>query len=631
MTIRTMAGLGMTLVAAGLLVIFFLVPRLNDRPSQSTAPTPAALELPPVVEDKTGGPEPVANFLTDFNANYRSLRADREAGRWTAAANTSPENIETSNAAAHKLGSYVGGRAIIEKLSQFRNRTDLTRLQERQLEIAWQMAAHFPGTIPATVDRLLATESSQTVALNTWDYSLPDTGGQLHAVTLREIQIVLAGSKDPAARKSAWEACMQPGPSLKDGLVDMRLLRNAIAREMGYSSYFGLQCADYGLTSEEMIGWLDELVDQLMPLYEQLHCWARHQLAVRYEVKDVPQQLPVHWLPRRWGERWPGMANKIDLDGIFIDYSPQWMIEQAERFCTSLGFDPLPVTFWGRSDLFELSEDDGRVKSAQASAWHMDLDQDVRSLMNIRPGFSWFKTTHGELGRIYNFLAYSRTEVPPILRRGSSRAFPAGLSSLIELAGSQSSYLQEIGLLAAGDAPPQMRILLNQALLGPVVSLPFTCGTLAHWEHDLYEKDLPRHLFNTRWWELAGRFQGITSPDVRNEEYCDPATLPQVTGQPARSYDEALSGLIMHQLHRYICAELLQQDVHAANYHGNKSVGMYLHSILQLGATRSWDQVIRDATGEELSATAMVEYYEPLMEWLQGQNKNREMGFGEES
>jgi len=251
----------------------------------------------------------------------------------------------------------------------------------------------------------------------------------------------------------------------------------------------------------------------------------------------------------------------------------------------------------------------------------------VRCLMSVQSNFRWFQTTHHELGHIYYYLAYSRPEVPPILRTGANRAFHEGVGTLIELASSQVPYLQQVGLLAPEETPEETRWLLTQALQGPVVFLPFACGTMSHWEHDLYEEDLPSHQFNTRWWEYAGRYQGIAPPGERGEEYCDPATKTHIIDDPAQYYDYALSAVILHQLHRYICREILDQDVRSANYYGNKQVGLYLHSILELGATRDWKTVMRQATGEELSSVALLEYFAPLMAWLQEQNKGREVGF----
>ena len=119
----------------------------------------------------------------------------------------------------------------------------------------------------------------------------------------------------------------------------------------------------------------------------------------------------------------------------------------------------------------------------------------------------------------------------------------------------------------------------------------------------------------------------ISLATPRDESFCDPATKTHVIDDPAQYYDYALSTVILHQLHRYICRDILKQDVHAANYYGNKSVGMYLDSVLRLGATRDWAQVMREATGEELSSEAMLEYFAPLQEWLEEKSEGREVGF----
>jgi len=375
-----------------------------------------------------------------------------------------------------------------------------------------------------------------------------------------------------------------------------------------------------------MVALMDELVVGIMPLYEQLHCWVKHELAQRYGV-PVPTRIPAHWLDNRYGQAWPGVVEDIDMDGMLRNSQPSWLIDQAERFYVSMGFPNLPPDFWAHSDLYELPPDAVRRKNTHASAWHVDLDQDVRALMSVKADFDWFSTTHHELGHVYYYLAYSRPEVPPILREGANRAFHEGIGTLIELAAGQVPYLQQVGLLEATRAPDEIRWLLNQALTGPIVFLPFACGTMTHWEYDLYEKDLPRHLYNTRWWEYTARYQGLEPPTPRGEEWCDAATKTHVIDDPAQYYDYALSEVILHQLHRYICREILHQDVHAANYYGSRETGMYLDSILRLGATRDGNQVMREATGEDLSSAALLEYFAPLQAWLEEQNAGRDVSF----
>jgi peptidyl-dipeptidase A len=625
MKVRVVAGLGMTLLAAGLLVIYFAGNRSGDGltgPGRSSDPG-----LPRAAETGGPGPAEVDTFLARYNRQYRQLWTGFEGTSWTASVDINEANSAAHVAAAGEMADFVGSRQTIEQLRLLRGRLDLTGLQDRQVEVAWQLAAHYPATAAAAVQELIATEAVLTDSLYAFRYRLEAPGQDPRLVTPNDLDEILIRSRDLDERLAAWECSKKAGPVLKDGLVKVRDLRNTVAREMGYTSFFDLETADYGLSAREMVQLTDELLDGIMPLYRQLHCWARHELAARYGVAEAPTLIPAHWLGNRYGQSWPGLVQGIDLDAMFRDVQPRWVIEQAERFYTSLGFAPLPATFWERSDLFELPAADPRRKNTHASAWHIDLDQDVRSLMSVKSNFDWFSTTHHELGHVYYYLAYSNEDVPYILRRGANRAFHEGIGTLAELASNQVPYLRQVGLLAAEEAPEEIRWLLTQALQGPVVFLPFACGTMTHWEYDLYQQDLPRHQFNTRWWEHAARYQGIAPPAERGEDHCDPATKTHVIDDPAQYYDYALSSVILHQLHRHICREILDQDVRAANYYGNLKVGRFLRSILQPGATRDWAVVMRQATGEDLNSQALLEYYAPLQEWLEKQNEGRQVGF----
>jgi peptidyl-dipeptidase A len=622
MQTRTVAGLGMMLLAAGLMVIWYIGQRAEMRP----APAPQAATGVPPQEAAVAGPAAVDSFLAAYNARYRQLWTAFEGANWNAEVDITEEHSAARIAAGKALGAYVGSREVIEALRGLRGRVDLTPLQERQVATAWRLAAKYPATLPETVDRAITTAAVLNDSLYGHVYRLRMPGRAPRSVTPNEIDGLLATSTSLAERRAVWECSKQAGPKLKTGLADLRSARNDMARHMGFSSYFGLETANYGLSSDAMLALMDELIAGIMPLYEQLHCWVRHELAARYGA-PVPRRIPAHWLGNRWGQEWPGIVAGVDMDGLFKDVQPTWLVSKAEGFYTSMGFPPLPETFHERSDLYQLPPGSTRLKNTHASAWHIDLDRDVRSLMSVEPDWSWFLTTHHELGHVYYYLAYSRPEVPPILREGANRAYHEGIGSLIELAATQPSYLAQLGLLAPGDAPDRIKWLLNQALTGPVVFLPFACGTMTHFEYDLYEGDLPVHKFNARWWDHAGRFQGIEPPALRGEEWCDAATKTHIIDDPAQYYDYALAAVILHQLHRYVCTELLRQDVHDANYFGDRTVGMYLQSILELGATRDGNLIMRQATGSDLSAEAMLEYYAPLMDWLTEQNAGRDTSF----
>ena len=114
------------------------------------------------------------------------------------------------------------------------------------------------------------------------------------------------------------------------------------------------------------------------------------------------------------------------MDDPFKGKPKEFITEQAEPFYVSLGFPKLPKSFWEKSDLYPADPKSGRKKNSHASAWHIDLADDVRSLMSIEPNSRWFTTAHHELGHIYYYISYSTPAVPYLLRTGVNRAFHEG-------------------------------------------------------------------------------------------------------------------------------------------------------------------------------------------------------------
>ena len=424
---------------------------------------------------------------------------------------------------------------------------------------------------------------------------------------------------------AAWTASKDIGPTLKDGLADLQRLRNQVAREMGFSSYFHLQVADYGMSTEEMMELMGQLLKELRPLYSELHTWARYELAARYG-EPVPDMIPAHWLPNRWGQNWPGIIQAVNLDELFEEKSAEWIVEQSEQFYVGLGFPAMKQNFWEKSDLYPVPEGFDRKKNNHASAWHMDLQDDYRSLMSVEPNARWFGTSHHELGHIYYYIEYSTPDVPILLRGGANRSYHEGIGDLLRVASLQRAYLEDLELLPRNMSIDQIQWFLNDALSNSsVVFIPWASGVMSHFEHDLYEKDLPTDKYNQRWWQYVRKFQGIEPPMERGEEYCDAATKTHINDDAAQYYDYALSCVLKFHLHDYIAREILNQDPRNCNYSGNTEVGDFLKSIMRPGETKDWRAVLREKTGEDLSARAMLEYYKPVMDYLKVVNEGREV------
>ncbi len=377
------------------------------------------------------------------------------------------------------------------------------------------------------------------------------------------------------------------------------------------------------MTAEEMQGLMNKINRELRPLYRELHTWARYELAKKYN-KPVPDQLPADWITNRWGQDWSEMVTVegMDVNAALKNKSPEWIVKEGENFYVSLGFPRLPQSFWDKSSLYPLPADAKYKKNNHASAWHLDSENDVRSLMSVEPNAEWFETSNHELGHIYYYISYTNKDVPVLLREGANRAYHEAIGSMMGLAALQKPFLEARGLVSKDAKVDQTQLLLREALSN-VVFIPFSAGTMPGFEYDLYEKNLPKDQFNKRWWELVKQYQGIVPPSERGEQFCDACTKTHINDDAAQYYDYALSYVLLFQMHDHIATKILKQDPRATNYYGNKAVGDFLKKIMSPGASRDWRVVLKETTGEDLSAKAMLRYFEPLTEYLKKQNAGR--------
>jgi peptidyl-dipeptidase A len=242
--------------------------------------------------------------------------------------------------------------------------------------------------------------------------------------------------------------------------------------------------------------------------------------------------------------------------------------------------------------------------------------------MSVECNAYWYETVHHELGHIYYDLSYSNPDVPMVLRRGADRSFHEAIGSLMGLAAMQPRFAAAVGLVPEGEIPDPIELLFKEAL-NAVAFIPWASGVMTRFEYELYAKELPPGLWNQRWWELKRHYQGIVPPSPRGEEHCDPATKTHIIDDAAQYYDYALSYVMLFQLHDFIAREILHEDPHDTNYFGRKDAGDFLRSILRPGAASDGRSLLREKIGQDLSARAMVEYFDPLMEWLERKNTGR--------
>lgn len=560
-------------------------------------------------------------FLASFERQYQPLSYASQLAQWDANVNISEENDRKRVEAEKALADFLGSPDNLKTTAKFlEDEKELKDKERWQLLKLMYNAARRPGTIPEVVDALIVAEAKQSSDLYGFVFKANIKGKEV-PLTANDIVSKLIESNDLEERTAVWTASKEVGKKIKDGLENVRDLRNQVAREMKYTSFFDLEVSDYGMSTKEMMALMEKLYADILPLYRELHTFARYELAKRYN-QSVPDELPATWVPNRWGQEWPGIVKSVDMNELFKGKDEKWIIKTAENFYVSLGFAPLNPGFWQRSDLYPVGKGEKRQKNTHASAWHLDLADDYRSLMSVEPDWDWFLTTHHELGHIYYFIEYTRPDIPLLLRDGANRGFHEAIGTLISLAAGQQPYLQEIGLLPPEKNIDDIQWLLNEAM-DYVIFIPFSAGTMTHFEHDLYEENLPKEKFNERWWQLVKKYQGIVPPGPRGEEYADAATKTHINDDPAQYYDYAISSATLFQLHNHIAKNILKQSPNKCNYYKSKEVGKFLQAILQKGAAVDWRQLMKETTGEDINAKAMLTYFAPLMDYLKEVNQGR--------
>ncbi len=571
----------------------------------------------------------VQTFLDEYTTTYKQLYYDSAEAEW--AANTRIVAGDTTNAynvqkAGEAYAKFTGSADVIEKTRKFlESKDELDTVQVRQLNVILYNAANNPETVSELVKERIAAENAQNETLFGFDFKVDGK-----SVTTGDIDAVLRESSDEKELLANWEASKEVGKDLKDGLENLRKLRNETVGALGYDDYFTYQVSDYGMTRQEMLDEMNKMVREVWPLFRELHTWARYELAGKYNA-EVPEYIPAHWLPNRWGQDWSALVTVegLDVDAVLEDKEPEWIVKEGEDFFKSVGFDALPASFYEKSSMYPLPADAAYKKNNHASAWHMDLENDLRCLMSIEPTADYYETIHHELGHIYYYQAYTNPNVPPLLRGGANRGFHEAIGSLLGFAAMQKPFLVGKGLIDADAKIDQTQNLLKEAL-NNIVFLPFSAGVMTEFENALYAENLPKDQFNSKWWELAKKYQGMVPPTERGEEYCDAASKTHINNDAAQYYDYAISYILLFQFHDHIAKNILNQDTHATNYFGSKDVGTFLRGILETGANNDWRVVLKESVGSEMSAKPMLDYFSPLMEYLKEQNKDRTYTLPEE-
>ncbi len=450
---------------------------------------------------------------------------------------------------------------------------------------------------------------------------------------LTALSRVMATSRDYDALLEAWRGWRTTAPPMRPKYERMVQLANEGARELGFADVGALWRSGYDMPPAEFSAELDRLWQQVKPLYDALHAHVRARLAAQYGADKMPADgtIPAHLLGNMWSQSWenvyplvapPGTAD-VDVTALLKarNVDAIGMVKYGEGFFTSLGFDPLPKTFWERS-LFVKPRD--RDVVCHASAWDVDQDQDLRIKMCIDVTGEDFVTIHHELG--HNFYQRAYRTLPFLFRNSANDGFHEAIGDTIALSVTPR-YLAKVGLLEKEPAGEGDLGQLMHKALEKVAFLPF--GLLIDkWRYQVFSGEVAPAHYNEAWWTLVRKYQGVSSPIPRTEADFDPGSKYHVAANvPYMRY--FLATILQFQFHRALCRQAgFTGPLHQCSVYGNKEVGARLAKALAMGQSRPWPDALEALTGERrMDATAMLDYFAPLKKWLDEQNKGRQVGF----
>ena len=466
--------------------------------------------------------------------------------------------------------------------------------------------------------------------------------GEGDCYDLEAFEGVIDNSRDPDELLKAWEGWRNIGTPMKDKYLRMVEIGNLGAKDLGYEGLTDLWFSQYDMPAEEFLAETDRVWGELKPLYDALHCHVRSELSEHYGEEVVPKEgvLPAHVLGNMWGQSWanvydlvytpdnPNASSGIDLTKILEEKNIDEieMTKIAENFFISLGFQPLPDTFWERS-LFVKPQD--RSVVCHASAWNLDADaNDLRIKMCIERNAEDFSTIHHELGHIFYYQAYNSTQ-PSVFQSGANDGFHEAVGDLLSLS-ITPEYYNKIGLISEAEAKDAtsdpISLLMQQALQG-VVSVPWTL-MLDKWRAGVFSGETSESQLNDSWWELREYYQGIGVPRERGADAFDPGAKYHIPGNtPYTRY--YLAQILQYQFHESLCNQMgFEGPLHECSIYDNELAGKKLRAMLSLGQSQEWQVALEALTGtRSLSGKSMLNYYKPLKDWLDVQNTDRTCGW----
>jgi peptidyl-dipeptidase A len=597
---------------------------------------PALFVISSCSTSSTSAADDAKRFLADAEERLNTLNVESQRGDWV------HENFITDDTEAL---SAKGDQRLIDE--QVKDAKEAARFDKAQLneEMARKMMLLKNGLVlaapsdPKESEEVTRIAASLDGAYGRGKYC-PDRlkSAQKPCLDIEDITRIMATSRDPKELLDAWTGWHSISPPMRKDFTRFVQLANKGATELGFKDTGAMWRSKYDMPPDDFAKELDRLWDQVRPLYVSLHAYVRAKLHQKYgDIVPADGPIPAHLLGNIWAQDWtnvyklvaPGSTDPgYDLTQILKSRNtqPLDMVRYGEGFFKSLGFAPLPETFWQRS-LFVKPRD--RDVVCHASAWDIDNQDDLRIKVCIEINAEDFTTIHHELG--HNFYQRAYKNQPVLFRDSANDGFHEAIGDTIALSVTPE-YLVKLGFLKqVPDASKDIGLLLNKAL-EKIAFLPFGL-MIDQWRWKVFSGEIPPEKYNQAWWDLRLKYQGVVPPMGRSESDFDPGAKYHVAADvPYMRY--FLADILQFQFHRALAKEAGcpapggSTPLNRCSIYESKAAGDKLNSMLQMGLSKPWQDALNTMTGlRQMDAGAIRDYFKPLEDWLNQQNAGKPVGW----
>jgi peptidyl-dipeptidase A len=529
-------------------------------------------------------------------------------------------------------------------------------------------------TLPPPKDPAHLAELTKVGTKMSGDYGAgkycPDANNPTTCMDIGKIEDVLSDvpNRSYEDQLKAWEGWHTISIPMKKDYMRFVELSNEGARDQGFADTGALWRSGYDMKPDDFKAETDRLWGQVKPLYDQLQCYTKNKLVEKYGPQgEVKGMIPAHLTGNLWQQDWsnlwplvepyPGVA-KLDVtatlqkqrdekytalladfvkansrqpnpaEGVEVGRAADLaqakaMVKSAENFYVSLGMPKLPDKFWDKAQFVQPRD---RDVVCHASAWPMTMDgDDVRIKMCIKPDQDSLETIYHELGHIYYYLSYH--QLPALFQNGANDGFHEAIGDTIVLS-MTPDYLNSIGLVDKPTVSQEAVInsQMRRALSG-VAFLPFGL-MIDKWRWGVFDGSIKPDQYNTAWWNLKAKYQGVAPATPRGEQFFDPGAKYHVPANtPYTRY--FLAHLLQFQFYKSLCdASGFKGPLNECSFANSPDAGKRYWAMLGKGASQPWQQSLKELTGgEKLDASPILEYFAPLNTWLQAQNKGKSCGW----